>query len=165
MGPSWQLLSTEFGADKFSVWFRTVSSTKGPTVPVGTFPSKFEMLDNDSLLEVHEKYYKYTTRTNGSGDYMLFGVPLGTKTIHMDVDLSDIGGDSLIADDFISEGTPLSQFNLIDGQFQFKPNTNLDSLPQVEGQNLSVDVIPFWGNTEQCEIGITRQDFFFNKRN
>lgn len=146
-----------------SIWRRTVTRSNAPEVPVGTFPEKFDILDNDSLLEIYDKYYKYTTRTNPSGDYMLFGVPLGTKTVHMDVDLSDIGGDSLIADDFINDGIPLSQFDLIDGKYRFKSNTNLDVLPQIEAQNLSVDVIPFWGNPEQCEIGITRQDFVLTK--
>ena len=37
------------------------------------------------------KYYKYTTRTNEAGDYMIFGVPVGSQTIHVDIDLSDIG--------------------------------------------------------------------------
>ena len=36
--------------------------------PVGTYPSKRKVLDNDDVLEVYEKYYKYTTTTNSSGD-------------------------------------------------------------------------------------------------
>jgi hypothetical protein len=152
-------ISQTFGKDGFSIWRRTVSSTKGPTVPVGTFPSKFEMLDNNSLLEVHEKYYKYTTRTNGSGDYMIFGVPVGVRTVHMDVDLSDTGAASLTVDDYTNLGFPAQQF---DGN-KFRSSTNLDELPQIEAQNLPVDVIPFWGNTEQCEIGITRLDFKLTK--
>lgn len=155
----WQLLSQEVGTEGSSVWYRTVESTKGPTVPVGTFPSKFEMLDNNSLLEVHEKYYKYTTRTNGSGDYMIFGVPIGVRTVHMDVDLSDTGAASLTVDDYTNLGFPAQQF---DGN-KFRSSTNLDELPQIEAQNLPVDVIPFWGNTEQCEIGITRLDFKLTK--
>ena len=59
--------------------------------PVGTFPSKRYMLDNDSILEVYDKYYKYTTVTNDAGDYMIFGVPTGEQIIHTDIDLSDIG--------------------------------------------------------------------------
>lgn len=155
----WELESSNFGIGNFSVWRREVSRDYGPTVPVGTFPDKFETLDNDSYLEVYNKYYKYTTRTNASGDYMLFGVPLGTKTVHMDVDLSDIGSGSLTVDDFSSLGVPPTFFN---GN-KFNGGTNLDTLTQIEGQNLSVDVIPFWGNTEECEVGISRLDFKLTK--
>jgi hypothetical protein len=157
-GP-WILVSSNFGTGNFSIWKRTIIGN-GPTVPVGTFPSKFEILDNDTLLEIYDKYYKYTTRTNESGDYMIFGVPIGTKTVHMDVDLSDTGAASLTVDDYINLGYPSSIF---DGN-KFKSSTNLDELPQIETQNLSVDVVPFWGNTEQCEIGITRLDFKLTKK-
>ena len=44
---------------------------------VGTFPNKRLVLDNDTYLEVFDKYWKYTTVTNKSGDYMIFGVPTG----------------------------------------------------------------------------------------
>ena len=31
---------------------------------VGSFPNKTYLLDNDAIIEVFDKYYKYTTRTN-----------------------------------------------------------------------------------------------------
>ena len=34
--------------------------------PVGTFPKKREILDDETILEIYEKYYKYTTTTNNS---------------------------------------------------------------------------------------------------
>ena len=37
---------------------------------IGSFPTKRYVLDNDDIIEVFDKYYKYTTRTNNSGDYM-----------------------------------------------------------------------------------------------
>ncbi|MDB4326199.1 hypothetical protein N9966_00120 [bacterium] len=165
-GSTWEQIFEEsiFGAGGYSVWKRNVVANSGPETPVGTFPSKTKMLNNNVLLEIYDKYYTYTTTTNGSGDYMLFGVPTGVKTLHMDVDLSDIGGDSLIPDDFISTGFPPSQFNSIGGNLRFKSSSNLDELPQIESQNISVEVIPFWGNLEQCEIGITRQDFNLTKQ-
>ena len=140
----------------YTVWRRLVETNYGPEVPVGTFPNKSELLDNDVLVEVYEKYYKFTTKTNISGDYMLFGVPVGTQIVHMDVDLSDIGGGSLSPEDFLNTGTPESSFTPTG---KFKSSTNLNSLPQIESQDLAVDVVPFWGDLDQCEIGITRQDF------
>jgi len=140
----------------YTVWRRKVKTSYGPKVPVGTFPNKSELLDNETLIEVYEKYYKFTTRTNQSGDYMLFGVPVGNKIVHMDVDFSDTGTGSLKVEDFLNQGVPESSFSE-DGDF--KSATNLNTLPQIESQDIAVDVIPFWGNLDQCEIGITRQDF------
>jgi hypothetical protein len=142
-----------------TVWERELDLNYGPKTPVGTFPSKSDILDNDTILEVYDKYYKFTTTTNSAGDYMLFGVPVGVQTIHMDVDLSDTGNVSLSVQDFINAGFPQNLFN---GN-NFASSTNLDALPQIESRDTSIDVIPFWGNLDQCEIGITRLDFNLNK--
>lgn len=134
-------------------------STCSLNVPIGTFPTKEEVLDNDIILEVFEKYYKYTTKTNSSGDFMIFGVPIGQQTVHMDVDLSDTGAASLRPFDLIAEGFSPKLFK---SNTEFKTSTNLDSLPQVKTANVGVDVIPFWGDPESCEVGITRVDFDTN---
>jgi len=60
-------------------------------IPVGTFPSRNEALTNPAWIEVYDKYYKFTVKTNGSGDFMIMGVPVGTHTLVMDLDLSDMG--------------------------------------------------------------------------
>jgi hypothetical protein len=92
-GSSWEEIPSlgQSGPGGFSIYQREVIGNSGPETPVGTLPTKFETLDDDTFLEVYEKYYKLSTRTNASGDYMIFGVPTGTKTVHMDVDLSDTG--------------------------------------------------------------------------
>lgn len=123
---------------------------------VGTFPTKEEVLNNDIVLEVFDKYYKYTTKTNSAGDYMIFGVPTGQKTIHMDVDLSDVSLASLRPYDLIADGAPEGLF---ESRTEFKTSTELDILPQIKSNNKGVDVIPFWGDSETCELGITRVDF------
>jgi hypothetical protein len=128
-------------------------------VGVGTFPSKEDVLDNETMLEVFEKYYKYTTKTNDAGDYMIFGVPVGQHTVHMDVDISDIGAVSVRPYDLIAEGIPEKMFA---SKTQFKASTNLDVLPQIRVGNKGVDVIPFWGDPDTCEFGITRVDFDTN---
>ena len=56
-----------------------------------SFPIKEEIVTNPIFLDVYKKYYKYTALTNNSGDYMIFGVPIGTQTVHMSVDITDIG--------------------------------------------------------------------------
>lgn len=123
---------------------------------VGTFPNKSYLLDNDILIEVFDKYYKYTTRTNNSGDYILCGVPTGSQTIHMDLDLSDCGILSQRPRDFVYKGYTIEQF---ENPNQFKTGTDLSSLSQIFTQDQVVNVVPFWGNDSLGEtIGITRAD-------
>ena len=122
---------------------------------IGTFPEKQYLLDNDSVLEVFKDYYKYTTRTNNAGDYMIFGVPTGTQTIHVDIDLSDIGILSQKPRDMVYKGYNINQF---ENPNKFKYDTNLDSLAQVISQDNNVNVIPFWGDESENIIGVTRCD-------
>lgn len=122
---------------------------------IGTFPEKQYLLDNDSVLEIFEKYYKFTTRTNNSGDYMIFGVPVGNQTIHVDIDLSDIGILSQKPRDMFYKGYNVESF---ENPNKFKHDTNLDSLVQVITQDNVTNVIPFWGDESEGSIGITRCD-------
>lgn len=127
--------------------------------PIGTFPTKREVLDNDTMLNIYCKYYKFTTTTNHAGDFMIFGVPIGTYTVHVDADISDIGEASQRPYDLIRQGTPEKLF---DSSTKFKSGTNLDKLVQVKSANVGVNVQPFWGDTENCEIGISRVDIDLN---
>jgi hypothetical protein len=111
------------------------------------------------MIEVFDKYYKYTTKTNGAGDYMIFGVPTGQQTVHMDVDLSDAGVFSVRPYDFIDNGYGEKLF---ESRVEFKKSENLNTLPQIKSGDKGVDVIPFWGDDEQCIVGITRVDFDTN---
>jgi hypothetical protein len=129
--------------------------------PTGTFPDQLDILTREEVLEVYEKYYKYTVKTNGAGDFMIWGVPVGTQTIHIDVDLSDMGCFSLRPDDFIRQGSGLDRFK---NSYTFKSSEDLDSLPQIVSFNQTIEVYPFWGNEDLCEIGITRTDFDLSSR-
>lgn len=124
--------------------------------PTGTFPSREDVLINQGLIEVFDKYYKYTAKTNESGDFMFFGVPIGPQTLHMDVDLSDIGEFSLSPQDLIRLN--LATENQVDGT-KFRSSTNLGELPQIKQANRTVEVVPLWGQPEICYLGITRVDF------
>jgi hypothetical protein len=128
----------------------------GGHTPTGTFPSREDVLINQGLIEVFDKYYKYTAKTNDSGDFMFFGVPIGAQTLHMDVDLSDIGEFSLSPQDLIRLN--LATENQVDGT-KFRSSTNLGELPQIKQANRTVEVVPLWGQPEICYLGITRVDF------
>ena len=126
---------------------------------VGTFPNKRLMLDDDVQLEIYDKYWKYSTVTNQSGDYMLFAIPTGSTTLHVDIDLSDIGILSQKPRDFEYKGYNLTLF---DSPSQFKESTNLDSLTQIFSQNKSVFVYPFWGDADNGIAALTRADIQIN---
>lgn len=125
-------------------------------VPVGTFPEKVEVLDNDIWIEVYEKYYKYNAITNESGDYMIVGVPTGVQQVHMDVDLSDVGFVSVKPYDLIAQGASPKFFQ---SNNKFKFSKDLDSLSHIQSANQSINIISFWGDKSTNEIGVTQLNF------
>ena len=125
-------------------------------VPTGTFPTRQDVLTNPTVVQVYEKYYKYTVRTNESGDYMIMGVPLGNQTVFMDCDLSDIGEFSLTPQDLIRMG--LATETQLSGN-KFKASPDLATLPQIISLQQNIDVSPLWGQPEVCQIAINRVDF------
>lgn len=125
---------------------------------VGTFPNKRFLLDNDDQIEIFEKYWKYTTTTNAAGDYMLFGIPTGSQSLHVDVDLSDCGILSQKPTDMIYKGYPAKMF---DSPTKFKKSTDLNSLAQIYSQDKGIYVYPYWGETSNSDgqnLAITRCD-------
>ena len=122
----------------------------------GTFFTREDVLIDSTLIEVFDKYFRYTARTNESGDYMIFGVPVGEQTIHVDIDLSDIGDFSLSPQDLIRMGVATE--SQVAGT-RFKSSTNLAELPQIVSINRVLEVEPLWGQPEICNLGITRTDF------
>lgn len=130
---------------------------------IGTLPTKRKILDNETVCEVFDKYYKYTTVTNEAGDFMLSNIPVGKQRIHIDADLSDIGP-------FLSQ-KPYNMIenlgfekNRFESTRQFKTSNDLDSLAQVITQNKSVYVYPYWGDSTEksAEMKITRTDLSLN---
>lgn len=129
--------------------------------PTGTFPDQSDILTREEVLEVYEKYYKYTVKTNSSGDFMMWGVPLGQQIIHVDLDMSDVGSFSLRPYDYIRLGVGEDSFK---NSYSFKSSNDIDSLPQIVTFDKTIEVFPFWGNEDLCEIGITRTDFDLSEK-
>jgi hypothetical protein len=125
--------------------------------PVGSYPEKREVLDDNTTLEVFEKYYKYTTTTNEAGDFILLGIPVGDHTLHYDMDVSDIGFISQRPYELIAQGYNEELFK---DRFKFKSSNNLDSLPQIFSGNIPITVEPYWCDSLNVgsTIGINRQD-------
>jgi hypothetical protein len=122
----------------------------------GTLPSRLDNLTGSTAVEIYDKYYKYTVKTNDSGDYMIMGVPQGDHTLVMDVDLSDIGEFSLGPQDLIRMG--LATESQVAGN-RFRTSNDLNSLPQIVNLTKNIEVSPLWGDPELCDIAINRVDF------
>ena len=125
-------------------------------IPVGTFPDRLDTLIDKNVIEVYDKYYKYTVQTNDSGDFMLFGLPVGAHQLLMQVDLSDIGPFSQTPQDLIRMGR--AQESQVDGS-KFKFSVNYDELPQIVTIKKNIEVSPFFGQPEICNYNIFRVDF------
>jgi hypothetical protein len=122
----------------------------------GTIPSRLDVLTGTTAVEIYDKYYKFTSKTNDSGDYMIMGVPLGFQTVVMDVDLSDIGEFSVTPQDLIRMG--LATEAQVAGN-RFRTSTDLNSLPQIINLVKGLEISPLWGDPEICDIAINRLDF------
>lgn len=124
---------------------------------VGTFPNKRLVLDNQDIIEIFDKYWKYTTTSNSSGDYMLFGIPTGQQQLHVDVDLSDCGFLSQRPRNMMAKGYNETMF---ESPNKFKSDTNLNSLVQIVSQDKGLYVYPYWGDTSDSDetFAITRCD-------
>ena len=149
--------TTAFSKDSDGVRYNLFPDTEVKLchTKIGTFPEKRLALDDEKVTKVFKKYYKYTTRTNTAGDYMIFGIPVGEHVVHTDIDLSDIGVLSQKPIDMMYKGFNINQF---ENPKKFKTDTNIDSLAQVISQNDSVYVFPFWGDGSESQIKITRND-------
>jgi hypothetical protein len=122
----------------------------------GTLPTRLDVLTGSTAIEIYDKYYKFSVKTNESGDYMIMGVPQGQRTIVMDVDLSDIGEFSLTPQDLIRMG--LASEAQVAGN-RFRTSTDLTSLPQIINLVKDLEVSPLWGDPELCDIAVNRVDF------
>jgi hypothetical protein len=125
-------------------------------VPVGTFPDRIDALTNESVIEVYDKYYKFTAKTNLSGDFMIFGIPVGQYDLFMQLDLSDIGEFSLTPQDLIRIGRATEA--QVDG-VKFAFSENYSELPQIVTITKTIQVAPFYGQEGVCQHYITRADF------
>jgi len=122
----------------------------------GTLPTRTDVLTGSTAVELYDTYYKFTAKTNESGDYMIMGVPLGDQTIVMDVDLSDIGDFSLTPQDLIRMG--LATEAQVAGN-KFRTSTDLTSLPQIISLTKYAEISPLWGDPTICQIAVNRLDF------
>lgn len=153
--PLYQYINT-LDTDRLGVKYNLLDKEHQNTChnSVGSIDSKEYILENSDILEVFDEFYKYTTRTNNSGDYMIYGVPTGQQTVHLDVDLSDIGILSQRPIDFMANGYSIESF---ESPSKFKTSTNLSELVHIHQQDRSIQIYPYI--SDKGNPTITRCDF------
>jgi len=124
--------------------------------PTGSFPTKEQIMKDPGWKKVFDKYYKFSVTTNQSGDFMIFGVPVGEHKLVMNIDLSDIGEFSLTPQDMIRMGLAVEAE--LDG-VRFKSSPNFKVLPQIVTSIKDISVLPLWGDEDLCQSSINRTDF------
>ena len=154
---------------------------------VGNFPDITDFSQYPQMVEVFEKYYKFTTTTNESGDYMIFGVPLGTHDVMMDFDVFDTKSFEITANDLVQQTTinkSLDDLKVLlneqatetnidpnkipdfiyhgNNNFDVEIKTNISDMPNIFNGIKNINVSPFWGDSNNCDVGITRCDFKIN---
>lgn len=151
---------------------------------IGNLPTVNDLTHYPQYLEIMEKYYKYTTITNDSGDYMIFGVPVGSHNIMMDFDLFDTQSFEITANDLVETTTEYANIrdlrdatnakdnndpnkvpNFIykgNDSFDVEVKTNINQMPNIFNEIKQVNVASFWGDEEEHDVGITRCDFKIN---
>ena len=118
---------------------------------------------NETVAYVYDKYLKFTTVTNESGDYILTVPSNRSYTVNMSCDITDIGKFSTAAPLLRTEGYPESLFTE-DGT-QINEDIPLERLPNIDIQNQSITVKPLWSqDTSNTNVGINRLDFNLIKR-
>jgi hypothetical protein len=134
-----------------------------PKTPVGTFPEKDEILVNETVAYVYEKYLKFTTVTNESGDYILTVPSNRTYNVNMSCDITDIGRFSTCAALLKLDGYPDNFFSE-DGT-QINQEIPLELLPNIDIQNQTISTKPLWSqNSSNTNVGINRLDFNLTKK-
>jgi hypothetical protein len=134
-----------------------------PKTPVGTFPEKDEILVNETVAYVYDKYLKFTTVTNESGDYILTVPANKSYNVNMSCDITDIGRFSTCAALLKLDGYPDNFFSE-DGR-TLNEEIELERLPNIDIQNNSITVKPLWSqNISNSNVGINRLDFNLVKK-
>ena len=134
-----------------------------PITPVGTFPEKEEILVNETVAYVYDKYLRYTTVTNESGDYILTVPSNRSYDVTMCCDITDIGKFSTTAALLKLEGYPDNYFN--ETGTLINEDIPLERLPNIDIQNLPIYINPLWSqNQDNTNVGINRLDFNISKK-
>jgi hypothetical protein len=117
---------------------RLTLNIKESATPSDYFDNLSYYTDYDNYLRSAESFsavpaqYKYITKTNENGEFILYDIPVGQQTVIFEVDLFKQG---------------LTKDEIALNFFPFPPTDqpNIDTLPSFVYKQVPIDVVPTWG--------------------
>lgn len=105
-----------------------------------------KLLRSGSQFNSVPEQYKYITKTNDEGEFVIYDVPIGTQVVVFEVDL-------------LKQGLTRDEIAL--NFFPFPPDDDaiLDQIPNFSFKQFPINVVPAWGN---IQTGYTELDVVVN---
>lgn len=105
---------------------------------------KNELLRSGSEFVKIPEQYKYVTKTNEEGEFVIYDAPIGTQIVMFEVDL-------------LKQGLTRDEIAL--NFFPFPPDedSNIDQIPNFSFKQFPIDIVPAWGTiqTGYTELNVT----------
>ena len=141
-----QIFSTDDNGDRLTL------NIKESSVPSDYFDNISYYTDYDNYLRSAESFsgvpaqYKYITKTNENGEFILYDIPVGQQVVVFEVDLFKQG---------------LTKDEIALNFFPFPPteDPNIDTIPSFAYKQFPIDVVPAWG---RGQTGYTSLDININ---
>lgn len=101
-------------------------------------------LRSASAFDTVPEQYRYVTRTNENGEFVIYNVPTGTQTVIFEIDL-------------FKQGLTKDEIALNYFPFPATDDANIDNIPSYVFKQFAIDVVPAWGTiqTGYTELNIT----------
>lgn len=141
-----QIFSTDDNGDRLTL------SLKESTVPSEYFNTISYEADYNNYLRSAESFsavpaqYKYITKTNENGEFILYDIPVGQQTVIFEVDL-------------FKQGLTKDEIALNFFPFPTTEQPNIDTVPSFVYKQFPIDVVPAWG---RGQTGYTSLDININ---
>jgi hypothetical protein len=141
-----QIFSTDDNGDRLTL------NIKESTIPSEYFDTISYSTDYNSYLKSAESFsavpaqYKYITKTNENGEFILYDIPVGQQVVVFEVDL-------------FKQGLTKDEIALNFFPFPTTEQPNIDTIPSFAYKQFPIDVVPAWG---RGQTGYTSLDININ---
>ena len=141
-----QIFSTDDNGDRLTL------NIKESTIPSEYFNNISYEADYNNYLRSAESFsavpaqYKYITKTNENGEFILYDIPVGQQVVVFEVDL-------------FKQGLTKDEIALNFFPFPTAEQPNIDTVPSFAYKQFPIDVVPAWG---RGQTGYTSLDININ---
>ena len=141
-----QLFSTDENGDRLSLNLKE-SSTSTEYFDTTSFDQdQNNYLRSGAAFSAVPAQYKYITKTNDNGEFILYNIPIGEQTVIFEIDL-------------FKQGLTKDEIALNFFPFPVTEEPNIDTIPSFLYKQFPIDVVPAWGISQ---TGYTNLDINVN---